>query len=210
MERSSLLHRDLHGHKVHRTAFRAPQDDKLQWSVELRSADCSQRRMARVCHLLHDPVVLADGSSSCAQVAHSRGFAIPGPGAGVADDVDRRRSTDGPLAQTGDLLHLLDVDSRGSAVCHRHLHLCAFWSPLQPGSVGRSSGSPRQPPRRSTDHDGHSRPRAAPGISGPPMRDAGLEPRDGFARLLVVDGACDRDRSGDDSNGRCGVGEEIR
>src|SRR5215470_4045290 len=54
----------------------APQDDKTKWSVELRNAVRSHVGVARLCRLLHNSPVLADGSPARPQMARSARFPI--------------------------------------------------------------------------------------------------------------------------------------
>ena len=56
----------------------------------------------------------------------------------------------------------------------------------------------------------YPRARAASGVPGASVRDAGVEHRDWACRVLGADGIRDRDGRDDDSDGGCGVGEEVR
>src|SRR6516164_1396569 len=131
-QRSSLLHRDLCGSYGPSDRCRAPQDDiareqitmtSRDWSVELQSANCSDRRMACLCSVLHRPAVLADGASAGTEVAREGTLAVPRARAGVDHHVDRHRRDYGALACGHALLHAVGVAARCPAICGWYIDL---------------------------------------------------------------------------------------
>ena len=116
----------------------------------------------------------------------------------------------GPWRSCGLLFDAVDVASRRPPVCHRHHHLFELRSPLQLGPTRRPAGSPHRKPGPAPRHHRHPLASPPPGLSRPPLRNAGLERRHRPRRLLAADRVRDRHRRGNDSHGRRRTGEALR
>jgi hypothetical protein len=159
--------------------------------------------------LFDHPVVLVHDSSLGGALARACPLAISSAVAGVDRHVDRCWRRDLAVAKPRVLFEWMELDSSGTLVCNRIVDLQRIRSTLQLDTTQRLARSPPGPSRATAGDDRHSRPGQASRVSGASLRDAGVECGDGAGCVLGVDWFRDCYRSGDDSNGGCGTGEEI-
>lgn len=191
-------------------ALRPPQDDNVEWSVELRNAVPADVGMVGLRCVLHDPAVLADGSSPSPPLARERRLAVPSAGSGVDCDVVRGRRPHRAVALCRAVLDMVELASCRTALRAWNLYLFPRRRAFQLGTTRRIARSPQRTSRRPVGHDGHSCPRPPSGVSGAFVRDGRVEHRDGPGCVLGADCFCDRDGCGDGSDGGSRVGEKIR
>ena len=106
-------------------------------TLKSRDADSSHGGLAGLRGVFHHPFVLADGASTRAPVAGSRGVAIQGSCPCLDHDVDRHGQPYGCLAACRHLFQWLELDCSRMLVRARHPSLFAGRSALQLGTIRR-------------------------------------------------------------------------
>jgi len=157
-----------------------------------------------------DSVVLADDPSPGGLLADAGGLALWCVGAGLDGNVGWARCADGALAEQGALWQGCELDAGGVAVRFGLVDLPPGGSALQLGTAGRTAGGSAWTPRAAVDDHGDSGTGAASGVSGTSVRDGGVECGNGVGCVLGADRVRCRRRRGDDSDGGCGAGEQVR
>lgn len=166
--------------------------------------------MAGLRGLLDDPAVLAADSFAHGVLARAAKVAVSRAPAGVAGDVGGCGAGHGSVEKAGLLSKHLDVASGARSVRAGHLALCALGGALQRGATERDSGNAGRGNGTAPGDHGYPRARAASGVPGASVRDAGVERGHGACRVLLADGFCNGHGRNHDSRGGCGAGEEIR
>src|SRR5271165_259649 len=173
--------------------------------------------MAGLRRLLDHPCLLADDSPVCRALAGAASFlstflstlAIYRAFACVGRDVDIGCADHTAVAPPLTLSSGLGMERGRLAVRLRGLCVFTIREEFQRQATRRPAGDSRRKPRTATGDGWHSRASAASSVPGASLRDAGLERRHRAGSVLGADGVRRGDGSGDDRDGRCGIGEEV-
>ena len=103
----------------------------------------------------------------------------------------------------------LGLGCGGFVVSFRALPLFGIRKEFQREATGQSAGNSRRKSRAAAGNGWNPFPSAAPSVPGASLRDAGMERGNRSRRLLGANGARRGHRSGNDSDGGCGVGKAV-
>ena len=173
----------------------------------------TDHRMAGLRRVFDHSRLLADDSSVCRAVARAASFlsslAIYGAVARLGGDVVRGRTGHAAVAKRTTLPSRLGLGSGSFAVRLRAVCLFAILEEFQCEATRWIAGSSwRKSPAAAGDR-WNPVARAASGVPGASVRDAGVERRDRGRGVLGSDGVRSAHRGGDDPDGGRGVGEKV-
>src|SRR5436305_5466966 len=145
------------------------------WLVKSWHGLSADAGMAGLRGLFDHSFVLVHGASGRRAVAVPRRIAVPGAGSGLGDDVDWHGLSDRTVAARSFLLDALELVSGRCFVRGGYLPLLPVRSALQLEAARRLARSVAESARAATGHDWDTLTRAASGVRGTFVRDAGVE-----------------------------------